>query len=62
MPTAAMQAKYPTTLDVGLLRRRGRGWRCLVRWTLTSTNRRIPPTDEPDAILAELAKQFEIIQ
>ena len=62
MLTAAMQAKYPTTQHVGFLRRRGRGWRCFVRWALMSTDRRIPPTDEADAMLAELAKPFEIVE
>lgn len=59
--TEAMRERYPTTHRVGLLRRRGRGWRCFVRHQLTSTDTRIPPTEEADAMLAELVERFEIV-
>jgi hypothetical protein len=58
--TAAMQARYPTTHHVGLLRRRGRGWRCFVRYELRGDDKGIPPTEEADAMLVELEKQYEI--
>ena len=55
-----MQARYPTTHHVGLLRRRGRGWRCFVRYELRGDDKGIPPTEEADAMLVELEKQYEI--
>jgi hypothetical protein len=59
--TSAMRERYPTTQPVGLLRRRGSGWRCFVRYQLTNSDRRIPPTEEADAMLAELAKRIKIV-
>ena len=58
--TAAMQARYPTTHHVGLLRRGGRGWRCFVRYQPSVDDERIPPTEEADAMLGELEKQYNI--
>jgi hypothetical protein len=58
--TAAMQARYPTMHHVELLRRRGRGWRCFVRYQLSADDKRIPPTEEAEAMLAELEEQYQI--
>ena len=58
--TAAMHVRYSTTHHVGLLRRRGRGWRCFVRYELRGDDKLVPPTEEAEAMLAELAKQYEI--
>ena len=53
--------RYPTTHRVGLLRRRGSGWRCFVQYQLNSNDKRIPPAEEADEMLVELVERFQIV-
>ena len=59
--TEAMRERYPTTHRVGLLRRRGSGWRCFVQYQLNSNDKRIPPAEEADEMLVELVERFHIV-
>jgi len=57
-----MRERYPTIDRVGLLRRRGRGWRCFVQSRRTENNRAAAPIHELDQLLADIAEGFEIVE